>query len=126
MNKQYITIENGVIMDLVMPKDGTYEITKKKVTRRIKANDYYWACVTLVAKDTGTDKNEIHAWNKAEFLPVKYVTIKNETHCIISDSKNLSIAKFAIFTNKFLDKWGEYNFPDPDLFRLEKWNNFKK
>ena len=51
--------------------DGEVVVSVGEVSprrRTLAANAYYWLLVTAIAKDTGQDKNDLHAYFRARFL----------------------------------------------------------
>jgi len=44
------------------------EVKKKKNTRSIVQNNYYWFLLTMLQDDTGMDKDDLHIYFRSKFL----------------------------------------------------------
>lgn len=49
-------------------KEMICEVKKKKNSRSIVQNNYYWLILTMLQDDNGTDKDDLHIYFRSKFL----------------------------------------------------------
>ncbi len=94
----------------------TATITIEKSHRTLTQNAYMWVYLTVIARETGNDVNELHEFFKASFLPSVIVKIKgkNSTHDFTRKKSTTELNKLEF--GDYLDRvcaYTEIPLPDP-------------
>ncbi len=123
MPSQQVVIKDNIVTPSL--SDGVYIVTQPKETRRTRANSYYWFCLNILEKNTnyGYFADEWH-----EIFKLNFNGYSKGTRRFGQTTTKLSVSEFYVYVNKCL-AFGELNdikFPDPTLYKLEKWIFLKK
>ena len=65
---------------LESPMDPPTEVTLQpyKQSRSLRQSRLYWQWMTIIGKETGHDKEEVHDFCRQRFLPKRFVKIDGE------------------------------------------------
>jgi len=94
----------GLIEGLNLDKPWSVEIKPYRKKRTLSQNGLYWKFLDVVVQavhdETGNDKEDIHAFFKAQFLPVRTVAIGSETRSVPVSTTKLSTAEMGDYMTK--------------------------
>lgn len=112
MAKETVVIRNESLRKMVLLTIGALDLAKPwKVTieretnrRTLSQNALMWAwiddVVEHVIEHTGHDKDEIHDFFKAKFLPTRLIRIENEIQRATGSTKSLTTKEMTDYMNK--------------------------
>ena len=81
-------------------KDVDVIIKKPSKDRSLGQNSYYWLYLSIIAKDTGDNENNLHEYFKRALLPPKYIKVLKKEIKIPSSTTNLSTTEFSEYITK--------------------------
>lgn len=98
------------------------DIKKKGKTRSYLQNNYYWAILNIISKDTGNSSSALHSYFGDMYLKVFRLNklTKKESQFILS-TKKLNTKQFSQYIEKVRNfSMSELNIyvPSPDEYRL--------
>ena len=110
----------GVIQHLNLAKPWSVEIKPYRKKRTLNQNAYYWKLMDDIAQAvhdaTGNSKDDLHAFFKAKFLPVKVVDVAGEQRVVPVSITTLNLNEMSDLITKVL-AWCEVDLglplPDP-------------
>jgi len=129
-----VWMESGIIafVELVLKTihNGEYELViKKKVKKRsLDQNALMWLCYACIEKETGTDKNDIHAYYCGKFLK-REVEINGKIESVVGGTRNLTTVEFKYFLDRVqADVHVEFgiSLPNPEDLRFAEFAEFYK
>lgn len=93
-------------------------IERRRKRRSLPQNEYYWkAIITLIATETGGDKQKIHEFFKDKFCPATEVTLGPETRWIKSTTLLGQDTEFPLYCEeciRWAAEWLGISFPTKD------------
>ncbi len=87
------------------------EILEKKSKRSDQQNRYYWVYLTMLSRETGYTKDEIHEWAKSACMPTQIKEIFGDKVRIKKSTAKLTIGQFCEYIMNIEQKTG---IPAPD------------
>ncbi len=96
-------------------KEVYISIEEKKSKRSDEQNNYYWAYLNIISKESGHSPNELHEWAKGMFLSNGVTMVYGKPVWKKKSSTSLSKGKFAEYIAQIEAETG-VPAPDPDLF----------
>src|ERR1019366_2306172 len=63
-------------------------------------NAYYWAYLTIIAKETGDNENDLHEYFKRKLLPPVFKTIRGEEMKLPASTTDLDKLGFTEYLDK--------------------------
>ena len=97
--------------------DGTkmvVYIDRKKNTRSLSQNAFYWLYLGVIESETGNTANDLHELFKRKFLPPQEKVILGQAIKLPSSTANLSKYDFSEYMEKICAESG-VPIPDPEL-----------
>lgn len=59
--------------------DGKWcDVVLREPKRSLSQNSYYWVFVTIIARETGNNEDELHEFFKQKFLPMKKIVLRGK------------------------------------------------
>ena len=91
-----------------------YRLTIEPYVRKrtTNQNSLYWSWMTLIADETGNDKDDVHEFLLAKFCPVKEVTIGDEV-VERASTKLLDTKEMSRYMNRILPWAAEFGIVLP-------------
>ncbi len=88
-------------------------VQKEKKARSLKANSYYWLCLSHIGSEIGEDSEELHTTFKAMFL-----VDRSKQLPIVRSTASLSTEEFAEYLDKIERRVAEIGIilPDPNEY----------
>lgn len=104
-------VEGGILklprqltyLDAYEGKKVSVTVEKLRSKRTTQQNRYWWACMTILAKEFGYTKDEIHDACKIKFLSYK-VVVGNEELTLFKSTTQLTKSEFADMTTDLI-RW---------------------
>jgi prophage antirepressor-like protein len=75
--------------------DAAYKLEHQQPVRSMSQHRLYWVYMQIIAHETGHTPEEVHAWVKHEFLPVRYATVFAKDVPIEPSTTTLNKADFG-------------------------------
>lgn len=98
------------------------DIDRKKNTRSLSQNRYYWLYLNVIETETGNDANDLHELFKRLFLPSTDRTILGTSIRLPASTTELSKHDFSEYMEKIC-AMTQVPIPDPSLAGYE--SNYK-
>jgi len=97
-----------------LDKSKKYRLTIEPYRRKrtTSQNSLYWSWMTLIADETGNDKDDIHEFLLNKFCPTKVVMVGGEEQEITS-TKYLDTKQMSAYMDRIPPWAGEFNISLP-------------
>lgn len=115
--------------------DGKYlvRISRNKPIRSLKANAYYWVLLSIIATETGYEREQLHEICKRKFNSDVILYPSGEVDIVGKSTTALNSAEHAAYVNKIKmwaqDEW-RINLPEPADIDYQRWmeieNNYNR
>ena len=114
------------IQKLPVSKAYILSITNKKDSRSVSQNKLYWLYIACISKETGVEKDDLHAYFKQRFLLKDEIDIAGEVLKATYSTSKLSKDNFAIFIEKIISFASELGIvlPSPDDAYFEQFREY--
>ncbi len=123
----YATIQNGMMhwkdrerlsMWLSSLRGDVEVIIRCKFSRRsTKQNNYYWAYLGIIEKETGDIADDLHEFFKRKFLPPRHITILKQEIRLPGSTTKLSKFDFMEYITK-IEALSGIPAPNPEDYYL--------
>lgn len=91
-------------------------IRKHVEIRSLRQNDYYWAYLKIIERETGNEAKSLHEYFKRIFLAPRFIMVFGKEIKIPGSTTKLSKAEFSEYIKKIEVETG---VPAPDPTKLE-------
>jgi len=93
-------------------------IDKIRSNRTLDQNRFYWFYLSIIAKETGDNPNDLHEYFKRRLLPPRFVKVLGRTIRLPATTTKLSKSEFAEYLDKIC---ALTNIPIPDTEESRMW-----
>lgn len=96
----------------------TVRVDKPEKTRTLPQNRYYHFYLSVIARETGNNEEDLHAFFKQKLLPKRFITIKGKTHIHEIEDYKSTTKLTKLQMSEYLDRICAITgvpLPDPTL-----------
>lgn len=107
--------EESAFYDKEYEKEVTIERIKR--ARTLSQNAYYWVYLTIIAKETGNNADDMHELFKSMFLPDVIVKIKGKKHSHDFKRKKSTTELTRVEFTEYMERIAAYTevpMPNPE------------
>lgn len=88
------------LIDRIFAKGKKAEIKQVNEKRTLSQNNLYWLWLTCIEKETGNNKEYLHAYFKEQYLNKKKVVVFGKDIEVEESTKEKDTAEFSNYMNK--------------------------
>jgi hypothetical protein len=125
-NPRHLTIFENAAKEIFSEKNKPINvyIAQMTETRTLTQNRYYWSLMQMIADETGDDRNQVHKFMKARFLPSETVELggfKQDTEATTRELTTKGMTEYIDNIILFAEEFLNITLPRPNEVPIEAY-----